>query len=150
MQKKVKLPSGAELVINDVIYDNAKALKNLVSRKLVSTEVALSDDVLPALLSGDRSQVLAALGGSEVNSLKNLFFGLVGDDAIEDAVIRCMERWVLNGEAVKAETFHPKDRRGDLIPCAVEVAKEAVLPFFAHLGSSLSGPAEKQVSDSPK
>lgn len=134
MQTKVTLPSGHQLTINVVEYDAAKRLRQLVFAEFIKVHLSVSDGLIPALMSKDRNNILAALSGTEINTLKNLFSAFLASDEIEDQVIVCMHKWMLDGVAIKAETFHPDDRRGDLIPCAVEVGRHALLPFFAKLG----------------
>ena len=143
MQKKIKLPSGHELTVNHVQYGAAAKLRRLVSAEIVKIDVRFSDSMIPALLSKDRELVLAALSGTEVNTLKNLLFQLLSSEEIEATVIDCMAKWLLDGDAVKAETFEPDDRRGDLIPCAVEVGRYALLPFFENLGLPSSSPQDQ-------
>lgn len=150
IQKKVTLPSGHELTINHVSFASASKLRRLVAAELVKIEVRFSDSIVPALLSKNVKNVLAALSGTDINTLKNLLFHLLSSEEIEQAVLACMVKWMIDGEAVKAETFEQDDRRGDLIPCAVEVGRHALLPFFASLESLSSIQSDQPESSSPK
>ena len=163
MQKKKKLPSGHELVINSVPYAAAKRLRRLVAAEMVKVDAKFSEGLIPALLVKEidpktgavdedkrKGNVLAALSGTDLNTVKNFLFQLLASEEIEDAVLDCMEKWMLDGIAVKAETFHPDDRRGDLIPCAVEVGRYALLPFFESLGFSSSSQSNQAESAAQK
>lgn len=150
MQKKVTLESGHELVVNKTSFKNASRLRRLVLAELVKVNMQFSEGLIPALLSKNRANVIAALSGTEVNTLKNLICLLLSSEEIEAAVFDCMTKWMLEGEAVTAETFESDDRWGDLIPCAVEVGRYVLLPFISSLGLQLSDPSDKTESESPK
>lgn len=148
MQKALTLESGAKLVINHVSLASAFKLKRLVSRELLKVNLSFSDAMIPAIMSKNRNNVIAALSGTEVNSLKDALLSLLGSEEIDEALVDCMLKWTLDGKPIKFETFEPDERRGDLYPCALEVAKEALLPFFSHLGFESSTP-ETETKPSP-
>lgn len=159
MQKTLTLPSGAKLVINHVSLTAASNLKRVVARELLKVCLNLSDTLLPTLVSvamadptdekarsQARMNVLASLGGTEVNSIKDALLSLIGSAEVDAAIMDCMQKWTLDGKGITLETFEPDDRRGDLYPCAVEVGKEALLPFFANLGFGSSSPGSSTKS----
>jgi hypothetical protein len=161
MQKKTTLPSGHDLVINHVSYDSAAKLRRAFARELLKVNVQFSESVIPALLtkpegkdeaerSANRLQnILAALSGTEVNSLKDVLLVLLSSEELEPLVMACAHKWILDGRAVTQELFEAEDLWPDLIPLSIEVAREAVLPFFSRLVLPSSIP-EKSKSDALK
>jgi hypothetical protein len=149
IQTKKKLPSGHELTINHVSLAAASALRRAVARELQKIQVGFSEAMIPALLSQKKENIAAALSGTDLNTLKDLLLGFLASEEIEILVMGCMAKWSLDGEAVTPETFEPDDRRGDFIPCAVEVGRYALLPFFGSLVSPSSSQSN-ETSAAPK
>ena len=133
MQKKTTLPSGHELVINHVSLEAASSLLQLVATELTGIDKRLSDTILVAILSGDKENLKASLAATDINTFLNIMLRLLGSRQVLEAVIACMEKWVLAGEKVTWARFDPDDFRQDLLPCAKEVGRHALLPFFESL-----------------
>ena len=149
MQKKTTLPSGHDLVINHVSFSAASALRRAVARELLKVNIQFSESIVPALLSKDIENVKAALGGTEVNTLKNVLLVLLASEDMEPLVFECCKKWVLAGKPVTPEVFEDEDLWGDLIPLTKEVARAALLPFFSSLGFP-SSTLEKSRTDAQK
>ena len=162
MQKKLTLESGHALVINHVPAAAAFHLKRVCARECINVGVRFSEGLIPALLkepegatpeeraAQKRLNVIAALGGTDVDTIKNLFLQIIGSEDVDEAILACAEKWMLDGKAVKFETFEPDDFRGDYYPVAVEVAKEALVPLFRSLGSLLPTQSEPKENASPR
>jgi hypothetical protein len=148
MQTRTTLPSGHELQINKVELDAAAALLEIVSAELARADKRLSEKLILAVLAKDKAALMEALGGQDVDMFLSLVFRFLANRDIRLAVLECMKKWILCGEAATWKAFEPEDRRGDLIPCALEVARYALLPFFANLGLKSSAPTEP-TNDSP-
>lgn len=150
LQKKLTLPSGHELTINHVPAAAAFHLKRVCANECAKIGIQFSEGIIPALLSMDKGNVIAALGGTDVNTLKNLFLQLVGSEEVDRAILGCVGKWMLDGKAITFETFEPDDCRGDYYPMAVEVAKEALVPLFRSLASLLPDLSSQKESSSQK
>ena len=162
MQKKLTLESGHALVINHVPASAAFHLKRVVARECAKVGVQFSEGLIPALLlepegatkeerdAKKRLNVVAALSGTDLDTIKNLFLQLVGSEEVDEAILSCAGKWMLDGKAVTFETFEPDDFRGDYYPVAVEVAKEALVPLFRSLGSLLPTQSEPKENASPR
>jgi hypothetical protein len=149
MQKKTTLPSGHDLVINHVSFAAASALRRAIARELLKVNVQFSESIIPALLTRDVNNITASLSGTEVNTLKEVLLVLLASEELEGLVLDCCKKWVLAGRPVTNEVFEDDELRGDLIPLSVEVAREALLPFFSNLGLPSSTP-EKKKDENPK
>ena len=162
MQKKLTLESGHALVINHVPASAAFNLKRVCARECIKVGVKFSEGLIPALLmepegatqeekaARRRLNVIAALSGTDVDTIKNLFLQLIGSEEVDEAILTCASKWMLDGKAVSFESFEPDDFRGDYYPVAVEVAKEALVPLFRSLGSLLPTQSEPRESASQK
>ena len=86
------------------------------------------------------SSVMAAIAGSDINVLWNVMLTLLGSPRIEAAFFECAKTCTLDVkgpvEKITRETFEPAEARRDLIPIALEVMKENLLPFFEDLFST--------------
>ena len=147
MQKKTTLPSGHDLVINHVSFAAASALRRAVARELLKVNIQFSESIIPALLSKDIENVKASLGGTEVNTLKEALLVLLASEELEPIVFECSKKWLLAGKLVTPDVFEDDELRADLIPLSVEVAREALLPFFSRLGLPSSTPEKKKEGD---
>ena len=149
MQPRTPLASGHELQMNSVSLDAAATLLELVAAELARADKRLSESLILAVLSKDKATIMQALGGQDVDVFLSVALRMLASRDIRNAIVDCMKKWVLDGEAVSWKTFEPADRRGDLLPCALEVARAALLPFIANLGLKSSSPTGP-TSDSPQ
>lgn len=112
--KKVKLQSGAILVVNQVDFSLANKLYKHVAETFVH-------------IQGDPSV------GGMLGLLKGSAGLLVSNPKVEEATWECMKRCTYNGEKITPETFEPKECRGDYVKVFVEVLMETTLPFMSSL-----------------
>lgn len=155
MQNKITLPSGHTLVSNGVSFSHAGRLRRLVAAELLKVNLSFSDGIFVALLApalspaAKKQRLIAALGGTDANTIKDLFLTLMGSEELESHLFACMAKWHLEGEAVKESVFEADDRREDFLPCAWEVMKVGLLPFFGSLASLSKTLASPEESASP-
>ena len=142
MLKTHTLPSGTKMGIEIASWGVVGILRRALAKEMKAVDIQLSDSVLGAALSKDPRAIMAALGGSDVNGLKNIVMQLLGSQEVEEAVFMCMVKCTLQpeGEAVQkitAATFEPEARREDFIPAAVEVIRQNLTPFIKSLNFGL-------------
>ena len=146
MKKLTTLKSGHKLTVNLASFALASELKSTIAQELQTrvTLSGMSESVVFALLAGNKKAAVAALAGADVNVLWNVVLTLMGSRAIEAAVFECAKTCMLNAqgpdEKITRETFEPENARRDLIPVALEVMKENLIPFFEDLFSPSSDP----------
>jgi hypothetical protein len=144
VKTEVTLPSGSKLGLQIASFSDAGLLRRVLARELKTVRVEISPDLLPAIVSGDRKLILAAFGANDVNFLWSIFLQVLGSEELELAVFECMKSCVLaragTGPAVKIlpETFRSEEAREDFLPCAWEVMKFNLRPFFSRLWVSKS------------
>lgn len=109
--RKVKLPSGAELEVQVAPLAAAEALSMAVASELRALRM-------------DASQTI------DVNFAKDLFCTAVASPAIKAALEPCMKRCLYAGLPISDDTFEPVDARQDLWLAKYEVAYDNVHPFM--------------------
>lgn len=139
-QDIITLPSGAQLELKVGSFDDAVTLRKAVSRELVLVNVNLGSFDL-----GDLENV----GPDEINAFKNIMFQLLGSDAVEAALWRCMKPSLYNGQITIPATFQPETAREDYLVVAWEVMVLHLRPFFKSLLTLLPQKAAA-TDESPK
>ncbi len=123
MNKKVTLPSGAELEIQVAPFGASKALYQAVVSELRGVELDVKLDL--------QSEV-------NVDLLKNLFCAALDSKRIETALDECMKVVLYNGLKIDKSTFEPLEARDDYFTACFEVAQENIRPFTKSLFAQFS------------
>lgn len=128
---EILLKSGAVLVVNMAPFSSSNKLLKVIVKELKNVEIELEN------------LDLAKFASQDINTLKNAVCQMLASDALEQAVFECMAKCTYNGSRIVKDTFEPEDARGDYLPCAWEVIKANLRPFFSglDLSSLTSGPA---------
>lgn len=115
--RKVTLPSGAVLTINDADFDPAKALNKIVAREAMRLKIDSAQEI-------------------DYNFIKDMVCAAVSSDDVEAAILACADRCLYQAKGMDApglridnDTFKAIGNRQDFYPALVEVAKDALLPF---------------------
>lgn len=124
MSKEVTLPSGAVLKLNSAPFKVSKALYQAVLEECKEVKISFDTPI-------------------DVNLIKDLFCTGFSSKKIEDALGKCFERCLYNGQKITDETFEPENARQDYLQVCIEVAKENIDPFmkslYAQYGDILKG-----------
>ncbi len=126
MSQTIPLESSAILEITAVSFADATELKKAVARELVNVKVDLT------------SLDLSKISADELNSFKNVLFQILGSDAIEAALWKCMSRCLYNQQRITPATFEPEAAREDYHHVAWEVMVYSLRPFGKSLLSLFS------------
>lgn len=113
-EKKVKLPSGAELRIQLSSFGTGRAMYQAVCEELKSLKLDPEAEV-------------------DVNLKKDLFLAMMTSKKVESCVWACFEKCLYNESRISEETFEPIEARDDYITLCYEVAKENIAPFWKSL-----------------
>lgn len=128
MIETLDLKSGAKVEMEIASLSESAALRRSMAAEIVKADIMID---LQKLDLKTISQ--ADLAGDVFNSIKNVLLVLVSSETVERQLFVCMRRCRYNDVKITAETFEPKEARGDFLPIALEVIKINVLPFFAGL-----------------
>ena len=112
--RKIKLPSGAELEISPAPFADAKALYQ-------------------AFLSEGKGLELDGSKEIDHNFMKDIFCAALSSPLIEEKLWECMKRCRYNKEKLVEDIFEPVESRDDYFTVMFEVAKENILPFTKSL-----------------
>lgn len=126
MQAPITLKSGAVLQVGIASFTEANRLLKAVALELAKVEFSIDN------------LDFSALGGRDINTLKNALLQVVASESIETALFVCMKRCLYDDVQITRDTFEPEKTRPDYIPVAWEVMKANLSPFFSGLrfGSS--------------
>lgn len=130
----VNLKSGHVLGFGIAPFSVANKLRKVVAAELLKVELQIEKIDFKADFS--------KLDPKALNSVKNVAMQLLASDALEAAVFECLARCTLDGEAIKRDSFEEEAMRGDFLPCAWEVIRRNLAPFFANLDLSSLAPIE--------
>ena len=137
MPEKLSLKSGATLELQLASFAEAMRLFKTIANELKAVDIELDG------LS------LEKIKGTNINGIKNAVLQLIGSDAIETAVAKCMVRCLYNGQKIGPQTFETIEARADYLPVSWEVVKFNMAPFFANLDLSSLG-SEKATGNAPQ
>lgn len=122
--REVTLPSGAILKMNLAPFKVSKSLYQAVLEECKDIKLSFDTPL-------------------DVNLIKDLFCTGMSSKKIEDALYKCMERCLYNGQKISEETFEDEKAREDYMTVCIEVAKENINPFmkslYAQYGDILKG-----------
>lgn len=125
---EVTLKSGRTLRLAVAPFAVANKLRKTVASELLKVEIDVGKI--------DMSMDIRNLDPRALNTLKNVVCQLLASDQVEACFFECAGRCTLDGQAVKRETFDSEDARGDFLPCAWEVIRHNLAPFFESLDLS--------------
>jgi hypothetical protein len=142
------LASGSSLACDIAPWQVAARLRWQLAAELKKVNLDFTAGIVQALLiaaaepdkSKAKSQVLAAIGGEDLNTVKNLMLQLVGSPDLEGIIFECLSRCTLNNVKITMETFESEGARADFYEAALEVLKTNITPFFGRLLSTLRSP----------
>lgn len=126
MNKEITLPSGRILVFQMAPFADGMKLFKIVANELKQVDASIDMTNLKSLMAQE-------VKGDTLNIIKNLVCQLMGSDALERALAVCMARCTYDGMSIDKDTFEPEEARGDYLPCAWEVIKNNLAPFFKGL-----------------
>jgi len=132
---EILLKSGAVLVVNMAPFSSSNKLLKVIMRELKTVDLELEN------------LDLAKIASQDINTLKNAVCQLLSSDALEQAVFECMGKCTYNGSRIVKDTFEPDDARQDYLPCAWEVIKANLRPFFSGLDLSSFTSGQQPSSD---
>ena len=133
-EDQITLKSGAMLELKMAPFAKGTKLFKVIASELKGVEIELGD------------LKMSDIGSKDINSLKNVFFQLIGSDALEAAFFDVAGHSLHDGQRITRTTFEPEKTRGDYLPTAWEVIKFNVAPFFSGLDlSSLTKSSPKPV-----
>lgn len=137
MTDEMTLKSGNTVTLGMASFaDGMRLFKVLVSElKLVDIDLTSLADV-------------GALAGKDINSIKNVLLQVLGSEALEQAVFKCAERSLYNGQRITRTSFEDEQARGDFFEVAWEVMRFNLSPFFKNLDWK-SWIAPRQVASPP-
>lgn len=124
-QKKVSLPSGAELEITLAPFLEGEKLFTAVAECLKSVKVDGNTDVKDFT--------------SNINSLKDMFLSCLTSQNMKDAILSCLKRCTYNKQRITSwEVFDNIEAREDYLVVCWEVVKFNLTPFTKSLFSKFS------------
>jgi hypothetical protein len=121
----IVLPSGAELQITLLPYEEAWNVSQRVAKVLEGIDLKNTDIDLKKFMLSDVSKIQGPL--LQIMSSREL---------VEAAKV-CFKRCTVNGMKIDGKTFDEPNMRQDYLPTVFHVLKENIAPFFAGLISSL-------------
>lgn len=125
-QKKVSLPSGAELEITLAPFMEGERLFTATAECLKSVKIDGKTDVKDLT--------------SNINSLKDAFLSCLTSQAMKDAILACLKRCTYNRQRITSwDVFDGMNARQDYLAVCWEVVKFNLTPFTRSLISKLSG-----------
>lgn len=152
------LPGGSVLACDIAPWGVAARLRWQLAVELKKVNLDLSAQVVQGLLlalaetdkSKAKVQVLSAIGGEDVNTVKNLALQLIGSPDLEAIIFECLLRCTLNNVKITPEVFESEDARGDYYDAALEVLKTNIVPFFRKRLSTLKIPSKTATAAGPE
>lgn len=110
--RKVSLPSGAELIVNEAPFADAKALFQAVASEMKGLQFDAKKEL-------------------DTGFMKDLLCTAIASEKIEECLKKCLIRSTYNKEKITDAIFENNtDARKDYLTVCYEVAKENVYPFL--------------------
>lgn len=126
MKESVTLKSGAELQLQMATF----ALSMRLLKSVVNELKAVKLDIM---LNGQLDLKKLQQMDLPIDMLKNACCQMLGSDAVETAVMDCAKVCLYAGEKITRDSFEKEEARQDYLPCAWEVMKMNLAPFFKGL-----------------
>jgi hypothetical protein len=127
---KKTLPSGAELDITLLEYEDAWAIARMIMDQLEKLKIDLSGLDLENMTLDD-------IKATDVMKFKSPICALLASSVVVEAARICFVKCTYNGLRISKQTFNSVEARGDYLFAAFHSIKENVSPFFASLLSFL-------------
>ena len=122
---KVKVPSGAEVVIREAPFQDVMRLKSAIFS--VAAESGL--DLEGINFDDDISKLIAPIVKTALH--------IDSSQKVMEELFNCLQRCTYDGEKITEQTFEATKARGDFYIVAFECIKVNLLPFIAGLRSQL-------------
>jgi hypothetical protein len=136
---KYTLPSGSELDITLLPYEEAWACSQSILKVIEKVNIDIKGDGLEDFFKKD------------IMSLKAPICGVLGSPEVMHEVRRCWKRCTYNDKKIDGDSFESKDARSDFLYAAFYSLKENISPFFESLISLLKpNSATAKVENPPK
>lgn len=120
--QKVALPSGAELEMTMLPFQEGRKLYKAITRALKDVHVDMNMEI------------------QDLNALKDALIEITTNKEVEDEVLNALKRCTYNNERVLSwDFFDPLDKRQDYFSVCWEVVKFNLYPFASRLFAKLSG-----------
>ncbi|NDK07871.1 hypothetical protein EOM39_01335 [Candidatus Gracilibacteria bacterium] len=127
MNTKKRLKSGAELEITMASFRDTKDLVDSIARELKKNDI----DIKTLNLESE-------IDGGIINSLKNMFLGILVNEEIMRALNKCFEKALYNNKKITEDLFDNDERaRADYFVICWEVARYNLAPFLNGIDLSL-------------
>lgn len=125
---QVDLKSGRTLLITIAPFAVANKLRKTVAAELLKVEIDVG--------KLDMSLDIRNLDPRALNTLKDVVCQMLASDQVEACFFECAARCTIDGSSIKKDSFENEDARGDFLPCAWEVIRHNLAPFFESLDLS--------------
>lgn len=122
---KVRLPSGAELAVTPLDWEDSWG----VCQDALGVIEALNVDV--------KGMSLQDISAQDVLNFKGPICKILSSQVMLAASKRCFAKCTYNGVKIDAVTFSKPENRGDFLHACFYALKENCAPFFASLLSGL-------------
>lgn len=122
--EKVKLPSGAELIIVPAPFADSKDLYQAVLEELKGIKAEGSKQL-------------------DTNFIKDVLCALLSSKKVEVALHKCALRCLVGEQKLSLDYFEPITKREDYIPAIQEIAVVNIEPFLKGLSALLNLGLEK-------
>lgn len=119
------LPSGASLEASMGSFEECENLLTAVAEEAEAINIKIGEG-----FQGIQSFFEGSVSSDVVNTLKNVFCGLLRSKKVKDALRPCIGRALYNGQKITAETFEPEEARQDYLPAMREILFFSLAPFF--------------------
>jgi hypothetical protein len=125
---KVKLPSGAELVVTPLDWEDAWDISQRVLAVIEKLELDLKGINWTDIQSQD------------VLNFKGPICQILSSKVVFDAAKDCFKKCTYAGMRIDNATFNDSKARGDMLIACFHALKENCAPFFGSLLSGLKAP----------
>jgi len=118
----IPLKSAAKLELQMPSFANGTRLYKVLANEIKG---------IPFDMKITSMEALAA--APDLGPIKGVVLQILGSDAVESVVFDCLAGCLYNGARITRDTFEDERARGDWLPCAWEVIKFTLAPFFGSL-----------------
>jgi len=141
--KEIVLPSSAKLIVNIVDFELAEQLHDAflsaLHQKGINLDLELGNISAQGINSVEDLKNVASENSALVSFIIEKVIQIIIDKNLKTILYQCMERSLYNGQKIVKEVFQPVESRKDYYHVCFHVLLENLAPFFANLGSLLSG-----------
>lgn len=141
--KEIILPSKAKLIVNIVDFELAEKLHDsfltALHEKGINLDIELGNLGGQDIKSVEDLKDVASKNSAFISFIIEKVIQIIVNKDLKETLYDCMKRSLYNGEKVARGTFEPIEARKDYYHVVFYVLLENLSPFFANLGSLLSG-----------